>query len=137
MSHAADLPLFVAIPVAFFLVLGAGLTLIGSIGLVRLRSFYERLHAPTIGTSYGMGCTLLASIIFFTALETRPVLHEVLIGIFIPLTTPITLMLVGRAALHRDRLEGSRHVPHSAQPPRMPVRDAAGLPAQPETRLDA
>ena len=30
-------------------------------------------------------------------------LHEVLIGFFVTVTTPVTLMLLGRAALYRDR----------------------------------
>jgi multicomponent K+:H+ antiporter subunit G len=44
------------------------------------------------------------------------VVHEVLIGILIVVTTPVTLMLVGRAALHRDRLENNDAVPHTARP---------------------
>ncbi|MBO1074585.1 monovalent cation/H(+) antiporter subunit G [Roseomonas marmotae] len=116
MNQAVDLPLFVAVPVALLLLVGAGLSLAGSVGLLRLKSFYERLHAPTLATSFGMGSVLLASMIFFSVLQTRLVLHEVLIGIFVVVTTPVTLMLVARAALHRDRLEGSGDVPVSARP---------------------
>jgi multicomponent K+:H+ antiporter subunit G len=49
--------------------------------------------------------------IFFSVLQTRLVVHEVLIGIFVVVTTPVTLMLLGRAALHRDRLEGRDPTP--------------------------
>lgn len=111
MTQAAELPWFAAVPVALLLLAGAGLTLVGSLGLLRLRSFYERLHAPTLGTSYGMGCILLASMIFFSVLQTRLVVHEVVIGLFVILTTPVTLMLVARASLHRDRLEENPQVP--------------------------
>ncbi|ONG48474.1 cation:proton antiporter [Pseudoroseomonas deserti] len=121
MNGAADLPLAVAIPVAILLVLGAALSLIGSIGLLRLKSFYERVHAPTIGTSYGLGCVLLASMVFFTVLQTRVVVHEILIGILVVITTPVTLMLVTRAALHRDRLEGNPEAPPPV--PRTPPED--------------
>ena len=48
MSDAAELPVWAAMLVAAFLILGAGLTLLGSFGLVRLRSFYDRIHAPTL-----------------------------------------------------------------------------------------
>ena len=34
---------------------------------------------------------LLASMIFFSVLQTRPVLHEVLIVVFVTLTTPVRL----------------------------------------------
>ncbi|WP_149536487.1 monovalent cation/H(+) antiporter subunit G [Siccirubricoccus phaeus] len=115
--QAAELPWFAALPVALLLLGGAGLTLIGSIGLLRLRSFYERVHAPTLATSYGMGCILIASMIFFSVLQTRLVIHEVVIGAFIVLTTPVTLMLVARAALHRDRLEKNATVPPSINQP--------------------
>lgn len=121
MSNAADLPLWVAIPAALLLLLGSGLALTGAVGLVTLKDFYERLHAPTIGTSYGMICVLLASMLIFSVLQSRPVLHEVLIGIFIIVTTPVTLMLIGRAALHRDRLEGNAEVPRSAHPDEAPT----------------
>lgn len=111
MNNAADLSLWAAIPVAFFLVLGAGLTVLGSFGLVRLRSFYDRIHAPTLGASWGTAGIVMASMILFSVLETRPVLHEFLIGIFVTVTTPVTLMLLGRAALYRDRAEKSPEVP--------------------------
>ncbi|MBE9607178.1 cation:proton antiporter [Acetobacteraceae bacterium H6797] len=111
MMQAADLPLWAAIPVALLLLMGAGLTLIGSIGLVRLKTFYERLHAPTLGTSFGMGFILLGSMLFFSVLQTRLVIHEVVIAIAVVLTTPVTLMLLGRAAMHRDRLEGNDPAP--------------------------
>jgi len=39
------------------------------------------------------------------------VAHELLIGIFITVTTPVTFMLLARAALHRDRVENHPEVP--------------------------
>ena len=43
--------------------------------------------------------------VFFSALQTRPVLHEVLIVVFVTLTTPVTLTILVRAALFRDTSE--------------------------------
>ncbi|WP_427141070.1 monovalent cation/H(+) antiporter subunit G [Shinella sp. G-2] len=113
-EHAGDLPAWAALVVSFFLVVGAGLALIGTIGFARLPTFYERIHAPTLGTSWGTGGIVMASMIFFTVLATRPVVHEILIGIFVTVTTPVTLMLLARAALHRDRAEGNPDVPPAA-----------------------
>ena len=45
--------------------------------------------------------------LLFSALESRPVLHEIVIAVFMVVTTPVTYMLLVRAALHRDRTEGS------------------------------
>ncbi|MCC7254242.1 monovalent cation/H(+) antiporter subunit G [Hyphomicrobium sp.] len=111
MTVPADLPDWVAILTSVLVLLGAGLTLIGTVGLLRLKNFYARVHAPTLGTTLGVGCVLLASILYFTVLQSRPVLHEVLIAIFVTITTPVTLMLLVSAALHRDWDEGNGHVP--------------------------
>lgn len=108
---AADIPVWAAIAIAFFLLIGSGLALIGAIGFLRLPTFYERIHAPTLGTSWGIGGVMLASMIFFTVSSGRLVFHEILIGIFVTVTTPITFMLLARAALHRDRAEGNGNVP--------------------------
>jgi multicomponent K+:H+ antiporter subunit G len=44
-------------------------------------------------------------------LQTRVVLHEVLIMVLMVITTPVTLMLLVRAAIYRDRREGNVDVP--------------------------
>ena len=120
MNPAIDLPLWAAIPAATFLVIGATLALIGSFGLARISTFFERLHAPTLGTSWGTAGVVLASMIVSSVVEGRPVLHELLIGLFVTVTTPVTLMLLARAALHRDRAEGNPDVPAEAPVEREP-----------------
>ncbi|MCF3641141.1 monovalent cation/H(+) antiporter subunit G [Rhizobium sp. TRM95111] len=107
MEHYAAVPLWAAVLVSFFLLLGSALTLIGAVGLLRMTSFYERIHMPTLGTSWGAGGIVVASMLFFSVLSTRPVLHEILIGLFVTVTTPVTLMLLGGAAVQRDRMEGN------------------------------
>ena len=92
---------------AAFLIVGAAFTLIGALGLVRLHRFYERVHAPTLGTTVGTACIAFASMIYFSVQGARPVLHELLIVIFITVTTPVTLILLVRAAVMRDRYEGN------------------------------
>lgn len=108
---AADLPLWAALVVSGCLLAGALLVLTGAIGLVRLGSFYQRVHAPTLGTTLGMFLILVSSIVFFSVSRQRLVLHEILIAVFLTLTTPISLMLVVRAALYRDRQAGDADVP--------------------------
>jgi multicomponent K+:H+ antiporter subunit G len=107
MMHAAALPAWAALLTGLLVLLGAGLTLTGALGLLRLGTFYERVHAPTLGTTLGAGAILVASMVCFSVLQTRPVLHELLIAVFITATTPVTLMLLVRAALQRDTLEGN------------------------------
>jgi multicomponent K+:H+ antiporter subunit G len=103
-------PAWAALLTATLLLLGAAATLIGSLGLLRLKSFFERVHAPTLGTTLGTGCIALASMVYFSALQTRPVLHEFLIIVLAAVTTPVTLMILTRAALFRDGLESARDV---------------------------
>jgi multicomponent K+:H+ antiporter subunit G len=105
MNGLDDLPAWAALLTAALLLLGAGLTLIGTIGLVRFKTFYERVHAPTLGTTGGAGAILIASMLCFSVLQSRPVLHELLITAFVTVTTPVTLMLLARAAIYRDRTE--------------------------------
>jgi len=88
--------------VAALLVLaGALLAFLGSLGLLRMKTFFERVHPPTMGTTLGTALVLAGSMLYFTALE-RLVLHEILIGVFMTLTTPVTYILLGRAALRRE-----------------------------------
>jgi multicomponent K+:H+ antiporter subunit G len=111
MTHAPELPIWAALAVAALLLVGAGLALVGAVGLLRLKTFYERVHAPTLGTTLGIGCVLLASMLFFSLVQTRFVVHEILITVLVVVTTPVTLMLLARAALYRDRTEGKEEVP--------------------------
>src|SRR5690554_7796893 len=54
MSPDTELPLWAAIVTAALVLLGASLALIGTVGLLRLKTFYERVHAPTLGTTLGI-----------------------------------------------------------------------------------
>lgn len=119
MTALDSLPPWLMALVAFFLVLGSTLTLLGAFGLIHLKSFYDRIHAPTLGTSWGTAGILLASLLAWSWVQDRVFLHELVIGICVMVTTPVTLMLLGRAALHRDRMEGDGTV--------LPVA-ASGLP---------
>ena len=101
MTDAGDLPTWASLSVAFFVVLGAVFTLIGSAGLLRLPTFYQRLHAPTLGTTLGSAGILIGSIIFFSVQGTRPVVHEILIMVFITVTTPVSFILLIRATRSR------------------------------------
>lgn len=116
MTPLETLPPWLMLIVAVLLVLGSTLTLLGAFGLLHLKSFYDRIHAPTLGTSWGAAAILLASMLSWSWVQDRAVVHELVIGICVMVTTPVTLMFLGRAALHRDRSLGDGRVP--ATPPR-------------------
>lgn len=103
MMAAPDLPPFAAVVVGVLVLFGALITVIGTVGLLRLKTFYDRIHPPTLGLTMGNASILLGSMVCFSVLGSRPVVHEVLILVFTVLTTPVTMMLLARAALFRDR----------------------------------
>src|SRR3546814_19756298 len=86
MIQAPDLPTWAAIIIAL-LVLGASLlTLVGALGLIRLPTFYARVHATTLGATAVMAALLLASMLCSSVLQTRPLVPEILISLFVTLT---------------------------------------------------
>jgi multicomponent K+:H+ antiporter subunit G len=98
-----DVPAWAALIAAVLLILGGLLTLIGSLGLVRLKDFYQRMHGPSMGSTLGIGCVLIASMLIASMRVGRPVVHEVLITLFVITTAPITAMLLMRAAVKRPK----------------------------------
>ena len=110
-----EFPLFSGMLTAILLIGGAAITLTGSLGLLRLETFYQRVHAPTLGTTLGTACVTLASIIYFSTLGSRLVMHELLIVVFVTVTTPISLMVLVRAAVFRDQSENEGTSPPRAE----------------------
>jgi multicomponent K+:H+ antiporter subunit G len=105
-TNIETLPLWLSIPVAIFLVCGGIIVFIGGLGLLRLPNFYQRIHAPAIVITFGAGSILIASMLYFSGLELRPVIHELLITLFVFMTAPVVSMMVMRAAVYRDLRAG-------------------------------
>lgn len=97
-----EFPLWLALLFALLITSGSLIALIGTIGLLRLPNFYQRIHGPSITTTLGLGAVLIASMLFFTVSQQRLVIHELLITLFILLSAPVVAMLLLRAALYRD-----------------------------------
>ena len=88
---------------ALLILAAALLALTGAVGLVRMKTFYERVHPPTMGSTLGLALTLAASMIHFSDIESGVVFHELLISIFMAIGTPISTMLLVAAARNRQR----------------------------------
>lgn len=108
---ASDVPLWLAWAIVIPVIAGAALSLLGATGLISLKSFYERVHAPTLGATLGAFLIVVGSITLLFATEGRLVLRDSLIVVFITLTTPVTLILLARASVYRDRVEGRADAP--------------------------
>lgn len=100
------IPLWASIPVVLLLIVGGLIVLIGALGLLRLPNFYQRIHGPAITITIGAGSILIASMVYFSGLQSRPVVHELLITLFVFLTAPVVSMLIMRAAVYRDLRAG-------------------------------
>jgi len=98
---SAAVPLWAEIVIALLAVLGAGFTLVGSWGLAKLSNFAMRLHGPTKATTLGVGCVLIASMLWF-GLAGTPSLHELLITLFLFFTAPVSAHLLIKAAMKLD-----------------------------------
>lgn len=102
------LPGWVALPAAFLLLCGGLITLIGACGLLRLRDFYARMHPPTMGMGLGTACVLLSSTLVSSVVHDRLIIHELAIFLFVALTTPVSAIILMRAALSRDAKHSPR-----------------------------
>ena len=116
------LPLWAEITIAILTLGGAGIALMGSMGLMRLKSYFERVHAPSIIATMACWLIMWATFVFFSATGEGWALHALLIAVFIAVTVPISTMFLMRAALFRARRSGgdvppsiSRIVPNEPQ----------------------
>jgi multicomponent K+:H+ antiporter subunit G len=112
MNGIEPMPAWAAALTAAFLLMGAVVTLVGSLGLLRFGTFYERVHAPTLGATLGTVFVAFASIIYFSVLQSRPVLHEILIIGLGVVTTPVALTVLVGAARFRDKAETAEDAKH-------------------------
>ena len=118
-AGALDLPP-VLDALASMLLVGAGLfALLGAMGLVRLRDFPMRLHAPTKASTLGLGGALLASMICFGVWEARLPVQELLITAWVFVTAPVSahLLMQAHLALHPESTSESDAAHRSAETP--------------------
>jgi multicomponent K+:H+ antiporter subunit G len=87
---------------AALIIFGAGIALIGSIGLVRFPDIFTRLHGPTKATTLGVGSVLLGTILYLNLHGETGAVRELLITVFLFLTAPVSAHLLAKAALHRQ-----------------------------------
>lgn len=86
--------------ISLLLIAGGTFVFIGSLGMAHLRDFYMRLHGPTKATTLGIGCMLIASMLFFWRIDGKPDVQEVLITLFLFITAPVSAHLLAKSGLH-------------------------------------
>ena len=116
--------LWAQIVIAVLVLTGAALALLGSIGLLRLPTFFERVHAPAIIATSACWCILGGCLLYFSMQGNCVVLHPLLIALFIAITVPITTIFLMRASMFRARQSG-QDVPPNISRSTPPEQDNA------------
>ena len=88
--NAVVLPMWLELIVAALVLAGAGVALVGSIGLLRLSSFFERVHAPALIATLGCWCILLGTVLCFSVLDSAFAVRAWLVASTPDLTSPST-----------------------------------------------
>ena len=114
--NAHTLPLWADITVAVLVLAGATIALLGSFGLLRLRTFFERVHAPAVIATLGCWCIMYATLLYFSLQGEGLAVHVLLIALFVAVTVPVTTIFLMRASLFRARQMG-KDVPRSVSTP--------------------
>ncbi|ALS98977.1 Na+/H+ antiporter subunit G [Lacimicrobium alkaliphilum] len=121
---------WVELLISVLLLLGGVFVLVGSIGLIRLKDLYVRLHAPTKATTLGLGGILLGSMVYMSHQHGYLSIHELLITLFLVITAPVTAHILAKVALHHEvammkRTRNQHHVDtaRSQLPPQEQSRD--------------
>ena len=92
---------------AICLFVGTIICIIGGIGLIRMKSFFGRVHAASVPDTLGAGLCLLGMVLFTVGLEDPMytwdlkaliIVKLVSIGVFIFFTSPIAGHAVSKAA---------------------------------------
>lgn len=96
MSFAAELT------ISLLLLLGGLFILVGSIGLLRLKDLYVRLHAPTKATTLGLGGVLAGSMGYMFHIQGYASIQEILITLFLVITAPVTAHILSKVAMHHQ-----------------------------------
>ncbi len=107
----SEAPYWVQIVVAALLVASGLFVVISALGFLRLRDFFVRMHPPALAYTFGSWTVTIASVIYFSALESRLVLHPWIIIILLSITVPVTTVLLARVALFRRRTAGAADTP--------------------------
>jgi len=88
--------------ISALLVVAGVFGLVGSYGLAKLPDPMTRLHTPTKATTLGVGGALIASMLYFAVFKGELTLHELMITLFLLLTSPISAHFIAKANLFRD-----------------------------------
>ncbi|MBM7097152.1 Na+/H+ antiporter subunit G [Bacillus sp. H-16] len=84
--------------VSIFLITGAGLSVIGSIGIIRFPDVYGRLHAATKSATLGVISIMIGIFLYFLIVQGLFVGKFLLTILFVFLTAPVAGFMIAKSA---------------------------------------
>lgn len=128
----AAAPFWVEVLVGVLLIVSGVFTLSSAVGIVRFNSFFQRMHPTALAYSFSAWIVTLASIVYFSAVETSVTVHPWLIIVFLSITVPVTTIFLARTNLFRNRISKE---PETEVPP--PLSEVASpMPKKKPAHLD-
>jgi multicomponent K+:H+ antiporter subunit G len=102
---STTVPAWADVATALLVVLGGVSALVGSVGLVKLRTFFQRVHAPTLAYTSATWSLTLATIVQVSFARDQVFVHALVVTVLLALTAPVTTIFLMRASLFRQRVE--------------------------------
>lgn len=125
-------PFWVELITGGLLMLSGVFTLVAAIGIVRFKSFFQRMHPTALAYSISAWLVTLASVLYFSAVDSSVTIQPWLIVVFLIVTVPVTTIFLARTNLFRNRIAKD---PETVVPP--PLSEMASpLPRKKPAHLD-
>jgi multicomponent K+:H+ antiporter subunit G len=102
---STTVPAWAEVATAMLVVLGGVSALVGSIGLLKFRTFFQRVHAPTLAYTSATWSLTLATILQMSFVRDQVFVHALVVAVFLALTAPVTTIFLMRASLFRHRVD--------------------------------
>jgi multicomponent Na+:H+ antiporter subunit G len=109
-----SLELALALVADGFILLGAVVTTIGIIGMVRMPDIFTKLHAASKAVFLGV-CSFLVALV--ASGDPSIIARAVLIALLLILTTPVAAHEIARAAVREQALRSNRPLMEAASAP--------------------
>lgn len=105
------------------LAFGSFFVFLGGLAVFKLSTFFNRIHGPTKASTLGVGCILVASILYHTVHGSGLHPRELLITVFLFLTAPVAAHMMSLAAL--SLMDKRPEDPSTTPDPEGHIRDDA------------
>lgn len=107
MQFLASPHFWIELVVGILVAAGCLIALLGSLGLVRMQRYFDRVHSPSIIATMACWLIMWATVIYFSFTGEGLATHALLIAVFVATTAPITSIFLMRAALFKSRTSGA------------------------------